>query len=61
MVWDGDGSLLVADTGNRRLLRLTPPTWEQSVVVELTAPVVGLAWVGDLLAVATPIAATEAA
>jgi YYY domain-containing protein len=60
VVWDVDGSLLVADTGNRRLLRLTPPTWEQSVVVELTAPVVGLAWVGDLLAVATPAAGTLA-
>ena len=60
VVWDEDGSLLVADTGNRRLLRLTPPTWEQSVVVELTAPVVGLAWVGDLLAVASPAAGSVA-
>jgi YYY domain-containing protein len=56
VVWDEDGSLLVADTGNRRLLRLKAPDWEQSEVVRLPAPVVGLAWVGDLVAVATPAA-----
>lgn len=56
VLWAPDGSLLVADTGNRRVLRLTPPSWEMTVVAELDGPVVGLAWVGDLLAAATPAA-----
>jgi YYY domain-containing protein len=60
VLWDDDGSLLVADTGNRRLLRLSPPNWEQTMVVELPAPVVGLVWVGDLVAAATPAAGSMA-
>jgi YYY domain-containing protein len=54
VLWDDDGSLLVADTGNRRLVRLVPPSWEMSVVSQLPAPVVGLEWVGELVAAATP-------
>jgi len=60
VLWDDDGSLLVADTGNRRLLRLSPPNWQQTVVVELPAPVVGLVWVGELVAAATPAAGSLA-
>ncbi len=54
VLWAPDGSLLVADTGNRRLLRMSPPGWEAATVIELPAPVVGLAWAGGLLAAATP-------
>jgi YYY domain-containing protein len=54
VLWGRDGSLLVADTGNRRLLRLEPPSWTAQAIAELPAPVVGLAWVGGLIAAATP-------
>ncbi len=54
LLWAPDGSLLVADTGNRRLLRYAPPGWRRELVAELPAPVVGLAWTGDLVAVAAP-------
>nr|MCU0305977.1 DUF2298 domain-containing protein [Thermoanaerobaculales bacterium] len=54
VLWGRDGSLLVADTGNRRLLRIEPPSWTAEIVAELPAPVVGLAWVGGLVAAATP-------
>ncbi len=52
-LWRGD-TLLVADTGNRRVLRFAPPEWRQTVVAELAAPVVGLAELGELLAAAVP-------
>jgi hypothetical protein len=54
VLWTGDGSLLVADTGNRCLLRFGPPGWDARIVADLQAPVVGLAWVGGLVAAATP-------
>jgi sugar lactone lactonase YvrE len=53
-MWAPDGSLLVADTGNRKLLRFTPPDWEDDVVARLPGPPVGLAWAGGLIAVAVP-------
>jgi YYY domain-containing protein len=54
LLWAADGSLLVADTGNRKLVRFTPPGWEKETIVELPGPPVGLVWVGDLIAVAVP-------
>jgi sugar lactone lactonase YvrE len=60
LLWTGDGSLVVADTGNRRLVRFSPPEWRQEGVVELPAPVVGLAEAGGLIAAATPAAGTVA-
>jgi hypothetical protein len=54
LLWAADGSLLVADTGNRRILRHSPPDWQRVLVAELPAPVVGLAWVGELVAAAVP-------
>jgi len=60
LLWTGDGSLLVADTGNQRLLRYAPPRWRREVVVELPAPIVGLALVGGLVAAATPANGTIA-
>ena len=54
LLWAADGSLLVADTGNQLLLRYAPPRWQREVVVELPAPVVGLAPAGGLVAAATP-------
>ncbi len=60
LLWAADGSLLVADTGNQRLLRYTPPRWHREVVIELPAPVVGLAEAGGLVAAATPADGTVA-
>jgi hypothetical protein len=56
VLWTAGGSLLVSDTGNKRVLRLSAPDWNPEVVAELPAPVVGLAPVGGLLAVASPAA-----
>ncbi len=53
-LWTAGGSLLVADTGNRRLLRFDPPDWHESVVAELEGPVVGLAELTGRVAVAVP-------
>jgi YYY domain-containing protein len=60
LLWVADGSLVVADTGNQLLLRYAPPRWRREVVVELPAPVVGLAAAGGLLAAATPADGTIA-
>ena len=49
-----DGSLLVADTGNRALLRFAPPRWAREEVIRFQGPVVGLASVQGLVAVALP-------
>ena len=54
LLWEADGSLLVADTGNRKILRYSPPGWQRETVVELPAPVVGLARAGGLVAAAVP-------
>lgn len=54
-LWTGDGGLLVADTGNRRLLRFDPPGWRQQVLAELPGPVVGLAEAAGLVAAAVPV------
>jgi hypothetical protein len=54
LMWAPDGSLVVADTGNRRLLRFAPPEWESEVIAALPAPPVGLAWALGLIAVAVP-------
>ena len=59
-LWTAGGSLLVADTGNRRLLRFDPPGWREEVVAELDAPVVGLAELEGLVAVAVPAAGAVA-
>ncbi len=47
-------SLVVADTGNRRLMRYRPPDWRAEVLATLSGPVVGLAWAGGLVAAAIP-------
>jgi DNA-binding beta-propeller fold protein YncE len=49
-LWTAGGSLLVADTGNRRLLRFGPPGWREEVVAELEG----------LVAVAVPAAGAVA-
>jgi YYY domain-containing protein len=54
LMWAADGSLIVSDTGNRKLLRFTPPDWEDETVARLPGPPVGLAWAGGLIAVAVP-------
>ncbi len=54
VLWEPGGSMLVADTGNRRILRARPPQWTVETVAELPAPVVGLAWASGLLASAVP-------
>ena len=54
LLWEPGGSLLVADTGNRRLLRYRPPDWRVEEVAELAGPVVGLAWAAGLVAAAIP-------
>lgn len=56
VVWAPDGSLWIADTGNRRLLHASSPGWQPREVATFDGPVVGLAWVGDQLAVAIPAA-----
>ncbi len=54
LMWTPDGSLLVSDTGNRNLLRFSPPDWDREVIATLPGPPVGLAWAGGLIAVAVP-------
>jgi YYY domain-containing protein len=54
LMWTPDGSLLVSDTGNRKLLRFTPPGWESETIANLPGPPVGLAWAAGLIAVAVP-------
>ena len=54
LLWGPGHSLLVADTGNRRLLRYSPPGWKREIVTELPAPVIGLTWAGGLVAAAVP-------
>jgi len=54
VLWAPDGALVVADTGNRRLMRYHPPEWNGENFAALPGPVVGLAWVGGLLAAAVP-------
>jgi sugar lactone lactonase YvrE len=49
-----DGSLLVADTGNRQLLRFSPPAWERELVAVTPGPVVGLEWADGFVAAAVP-------
>ncbi len=55
VAWDDAGNLYIADTGNRRVLRATPPDWRLVEIGGLDAPVVGLAWLGDRLAAAVPV------
>ena len=55
LLWERDGGLLVADTGNRLLLRYRPPRWQREELYRFEAPVVGLEWVGGLLAAAVPV------
>jgi hypothetical protein len=57
LLWLPDGRLLVADTGNRQLLAYRAPRWTRDEIIELEAPVVGLEWVGGLVAAALPVAA----
>ncbi|NOZ95444.1 MAG: hypothetical protein GXP47_12015, partial [Acidobacteria bacterium] len=52
--WAPDGRLLIADTGNRRILQASPPSWKPRTLVALDGPVVGLAILGDTLAAAVP-------
>ncbi len=55
LLWLGDGSLVAADTGNRKLYRYTPPDWQQQdLIADLPAPVVGITQVGGLIAAALP-------
>jgi len=54
LMWAPDGSLLVSDTGNRKLLRFVPPEWDDETIARLPGPPVGLAWAGGLIAVAVP-------
>ena len=54
LLWGGDGSLFVSDTGNKKLLRFRPPQWQRETVLELPGPPVGLAWSAGLIAVAVP-------
>ncbi|MDH3815422.1 MAG: NHL repeat-containing protein, partial [Acidobacteriota bacterium] len=54
LLWAPDGSLLVSDTGNHKLLRFVPPEWNGVTVARLPGPPVGLAWAGGLIAVAVP-------
>ena len=54
LMWAPDGSLLVSDTGNKKLLRFVPPEWTDEIVARLPGPPVGLAWAGGLIAVAVP-------
>jgi YYY domain-containing protein len=54
LMWAPDGSLLVSDTGNRKLLRFTPPTWEVETIATLPGPPVGLEWAAGLIAAAVP-------
>ncbi len=56
VLWAPDGSLIVADTGNKVVLRYRPPRWRSEVVLRFPAPVVGLSWVDGLLAAAVPVA-----
>jgi hypothetical protein len=56
VLWTPDGSLVVADTGNRLLLRFSPPGWQQEEIIRFPGPVVGLAWVDGLVAAAVPVA-----
>jgi len=60
LLWGPGSTLYVADTGNRRLVRYRPPAWRPELVVELPAPVVGLAWTAGLLAAAVPANGTIA-
>ena len=53
-MWAPDGSLLVADTGNRRLLRYRAPQWEVETIAKLPGPPVGLEWAAGQIAVAVP-------
>jgi hypothetical protein len=54
LLWADDGSLLVADTGNRQLLRFSPPAWDRDLVAVTPGPVVGLEWADGLVAAAVP-------
>jgi sugar lactone lactonase YvrE len=54
-LWTADGSLVVADTGNRRLLRFDAPDWRESLVTTFEGPVVGLASVLGFVAAAVPV------
>jgi len=56
VMWDDDGTLWVADTGNRRVLRYRLPSSVPDLTVELDAPVVGLARLPDSVAAAVPAA-----
>ncbi len=60
VVFAPDGGVLVADTGNKRVVRFAPPDWRQETVARFEHPAVGLAWAGDLLAVAVPDAGVVA-
>jgi sugar lactone lactonase YvrE len=54
LIWAPDGSLLVADTGNRKLLRFTLPAWDVETIATLPGPPVGLEWAAGLIAAAVP-------
>jgi sugar lactone lactonase YvrE len=56
VMWVEDRSLLVADTGNKTLLRFRAPRWEREELYRFDEPLVGLARVGGLVAVALPAA-----
>ena len=56
VLWESDRSLLVADTGNRVVLRFRAPDWRAEEVLRLDGPVVGLAMVDGLVAAAVPAA-----
>ncbi len=54
LLWAPDGSLLVADTGNRQVLRFSPPDWDRDLVAATPGPVVGLSWAAGFVAAAVP-------
>jgi len=56
LMWFDDRSLLVADTGNKVLLRFRAPGWQREELYRFDHPVVGVARVGGLVAVAVPVA-----
>ena len=54
LLWAADGSLLVADTGNRQVLRFRPPVSDRDRVAVTPGPIVGLEWANGLVAAAVP-------